>query len=132
MSEKLFNVGVKAIIKRKDKVLIVHNTKGYWILPGGRIDGEETIEQTLRRELSEELPNIMSVQFGEILHVGRVQQDIKENISLLLVFYQVIAEFEGVDPVMGAEIDEYKWATKDEALAVIYDNHKEAIEAAFK
>lgn len=132
MSEKLFNVGIKALIKRGDKVLIVHNTKDFWEVPGGRMDGDETIEQTLRRELEEELPNIKSVKVHEIVDAVRVHKDIKENISLVLVFYRVIADFEGGEPKLSWEHDEYKWATKDEAKEIIYDKYKRAINKAYK
>ncbi len=131
MSEKLFNVGIKAIIKRDDKVLIVHSTEDYWEVPGGRMDGNETIEQALQRELKEELLNIESSQMHELLHAVRVHKDIKENVSLVLIFYRVTAEFRGEEPELSDEHDEYKWVTKDEAVAIIYDKYKQAIEKAF-
>jgi 8-oxo-dGTP diphosphatase len=136
MSEKLFNVGIKAIIKRDDKVLIVHNTHGYkdgfWEVPGGRMDGNETIEETLSRELHEELSNITTIETHEILFATRVHKDIKDNVSLVLIFYKVTADFEGGEPTLSEEHDEYRWATKDKAKEVIFDKYKEAIEAAFK
>src|SRR5438093_12861984 len=49
---------VAAIIARHDRVLLVeHRKRGqrYWVLPGGRLQGNETLDAALRRELREEL-----------------------------------------------------------------------------
>jgi len=127
MSEKLFNVGIKAIIKRGDEVLIVKNIKGFWEVPGGRMDGNETIEQTLHRGLVEELPNIKEIQILDIVEAVRVHKDIKEDASLVLVFFYATAEFDGDEPTLSPEHTDYKWVTKDEAVDMIYDKYKGAI-----
>lgn len=131
MSEKLFNVGVKAIIMRGDKVLIVNNTKGFWEVPGGRMDDDETIEQTLERELKEELPNIKNIKIKEITGAVRVHMDIKPDISLVLVFYKVTADFGGEEPELSDEHEECMWATKAEAKKLVYDKYIPAINNAF-
>ncbi|MFY9615444.1 MAG: NUDIX hydrolase [Candidatus Dormiibacterota bacterium] len=49
---------VAAIITRRDQILLVeHRKRGqrYWVLPGGRLDANETLDAALRRELNEEL-----------------------------------------------------------------------------
>lgn len=49
---------VAAIIVREEHLLLVeHRKRGhhYWVLPGGRLQGNETLESALRRELREEL-----------------------------------------------------------------------------
>lgn len=61
MAEQLFQIGVKGLIRRKDgKILLLKipawgGNPGYWDMPGGRMDPGETFEQTLRRELAEEI-----------------------------------------------------------------------------
>ena len=130
MSEKLFNVGIKSIIMRDDKVLIVKNAKGFWEVPGGRMDGDETIEQTLERELKEELPNVAQIKVHGIVGAVRVHKDIKENVSLVLIFYRVSADFDG-QPTLSHEHTEYKWATKEQAKQLVYDKYVESIENAF-
>ncbi len=131
MAEKLFNVGIKAIILNDNKVLILKNTKDRWEVPGGRIDKTESIEQTLKRELFEELPNIKNVYIHEVLNAFRLDKDIKENVSLVLVFYRVTAEFDG-EPKLSHEHYEYKWAEKDEALNLVQESWNRAIENAFE
>ena len=49
---------VAAIIVREGQLLLVeHRKRGqrYWVLPGGRLEGRETLDAALRRELEEEL-----------------------------------------------------------------------------
>src|SRR6202171_2839562 len=49
---------VAAIIVRQKQILLVeHRKRGqrYWVLRGGRLEGHETLDAALRRELKEEL-----------------------------------------------------------------------------
>ena len=49
---------VAAIIAQHGRILLVeHHKRGqrYWVLPGGRLQGNETLDAALRRELREEL-----------------------------------------------------------------------------
>ncbi len=116
MSEKLFNVGVKGIIIRDDKVLLLKALRDHdsWEFPGGRISAEETVEQTINRELKEELPNINHIKIGNILGAHRIHKDIKENIGLVLLFYRIEAVFNGEIEISHEHLG-YKWVTAEEA-----------------
>jgi 8-oxo-dGTP diphosphatase len=127
MGEKLFNVGAKAIIVKDNKVLIAQDPRGFWEVPGGRIDKNETIEEALHRELREELPNIKAIVLHEVVDARRLHKDIKDDVSLVLVFYKVEADFDG-EPQLSHEHQAYKWATKDEALKLVYETCRVAIE----
>ncbi|MBI4764298.1 MAG: NUDIX hydrolase [Deltaproteobacteria bacterium] len=49
------NVSVHAVIKDKDKVLLIKRSDtGFWAIPGGRVEKNETIDQAVRREIEEE------------------------------------------------------------------------------
>ena len=51
-------IRVSAILRRDSRVLLVrHEKQGreYWLLPGGGVDGGETLVAALKRELAEEL-----------------------------------------------------------------------------
>ena len=135
MSMQTFYVGIKGIIIRDDKVLLLRANGGkgrrdIWEAPGGRIDDDETMQQTLERELQEELANISDVQIGGILHATRLPWIIDGTNSLTLVFFQVSADFDG-DPVISDEHMEWKWCTLDEARELANDITLPAIEAAF-
>jgi 8-oxo-dGTP diphosphatase len=60
----------------QDKILLVkRNTvpfKGYWALPGGRMDSDETIEQTVVREVKEETGLDVEIvrKIGEYIEKG--------------------------------------------------------------
>ena len=50
-------VRVSAIIVRDGKVLLIHRKKPgkeYWVFPGGGVEDDETLEETLVREVKEE------------------------------------------------------------------------------
>ena len=59
-------IRVSAILKWQGRVLLCRQEKPgkeYWLLPGGGVDGGETIIEALRRELREELGVEADVQF---------------------------------------------------------------------
>lgn len=88
---KDFNVGVKAIIKIDGKCLLLKSEQGYWDLPGGRINDDETILHALKRELHEELPSMDTYTIGQIVHAHRLTKDLPDSKGLLLLFYLVDA-----------------------------------------
>lgn len=135
MSMQTFYVGIKGIIIRDDKVLLLRANGGkgrrdIWEAPGGRIDGEETMSQTLERELHEELTNITGINIGGILHATRLPWIIDGTNSLALVFFRVEADFDG-DPQISDEHMDWRWCTLDEARELANDITLPAIEAAF-
>lgn len=48
-------ISTKALIKDGEKILLVQEPDGKWELPGGKPDFAEHMEDTIRRELREEL-----------------------------------------------------------------------------
>lgn len=72
-----------AIIPYPDSkiLLIKRNTipfKGYWALPGGRMDAGETVEQTIVREVKEETGLDVTIEYkvGEYVEKG-VKDDVE-------------------------------------------------------
>ena len=88
---KQFQVGIKAFIKDDRGALLIKHARGYWDLPGGRVDDNENFTETLTRELSEELPGSKLVTVGELLGAQRESFDIVEGIGLAILFYKVEA-----------------------------------------
>ena len=55
MTEQLFQIGIKAIIRNDENQILLLKNKDYWDIPGGRMDQGEDIEAALLRELNEEI-----------------------------------------------------------------------------
>lgn len=129
---KIFYVGVKGVIVRDGKVLLLrtnpnHEDRGArWEVAGGRIEGNETFEQALKRELSEELLNIKDIKVGELLGVRRLHHDPWEGKSLMLVYYHVDASFSG-DPELSEEHLEWEWADANRLKELINDSSHQTI-----
>jgi ADP-ribose pyrophosphatase YjhB (NUDIX family) len=90
---------VAAIIERQDQVLVVeHRKRGqrYWVLPGGRLQGNETLEAALRRELKEELA--IDVSVGNLVIVSEMVAPDRHVVNLI---FQV-AIGEGIEPRLDA------------------------------
>jgi ADP-ribose pyrophosphatase YjhB (NUDIX family) len=59
-------IRVSAILRWQGRVLLCRQEKPgkqYWLLPGGGVDGGETLMEALRRELREELGIAVDAQF---------------------------------------------------------------------
>ena len=111
-----FQIGVKGVILVEDRVLLLKRSDedgSFWEIPGGRMEAGEAIEQTLRRELQEELPGIARIEVGQILHAARVHDD---GPGLVLLFYRVRADVPEI--VLSDEHIGYCWAGPDDLPAL--------------
>lgn len=89
---KAFHVGIKGLIREDQGILLLKHRSGFWDVPGGRIDGDEDFEDTLRRELAEELPGAMLTFVGALQGAHRIHRDIEEGISLVLLYFLIEAK----------------------------------------
>lgn len=115
MAIQSFNVGIKAAIVRDGKILAVkHKIYGTWSLPGGRIDDKETIEQTLRREVREEL-GLETIEIGDIICAVRDPIGVRQDGSgLLLIAYHVTIPTDS-EPKVSDEHSELAWLSFEDA-----------------
>jgi ADP-ribose pyrophosphatase YjhB (NUDIX family) len=75
---------VAALIVRGDQLLLVeHRKRGqrYWVLPGGRLQGNETLDAGLRRELREELA--LEARVGRLLIVCETLAPDRHVVNLI-------------------------------------------------
>jgi 8-oxo-dGTP diphosphatase len=108
---KDFQVGVKGLICVEDSCLVLKSSQGFWDIPGGRIDGNETIEQTLQRELREELSHIGEYVMKDVVHAYRLSKNIIDDKGLLLLFYKI--ETTPFKVVLSDEHQDFRWVTKE-------------------
>jgi len=107
-----------AIITNSQKELLVvrKRNSSFYMLPGGKIDGEETLVQTLLRELQEELDLVLAPEDFEFLGTHETkaanEQDtiVQGNIFLL-------KEPLNLSLNQHAEIEEVTWISKDNYTA---------------
>jgi 8-oxo-dGTP diphosphatase len=128
---KTFFVGIKGVIVSNDKVLLLQKRGegDFWEVPGGRVDANESLDQTLIRELQEEVPNIEKIKVGRVLDAYRLHKDIEDNVSLTLIFFKVEAEFNG-DPQISQEHQAWQWVTKEQAVEIASESCQRAIREA--
>lgn len=124
---KTFNVGIKGLIVKEGKILMVRATdqqgKNFWDIPGGRIDEGETIEQTIMREISEELGySLDEVGVKEVVHAYRLDRDLKDGNGLMLIFVSLNL-MSGKEPVLSEEAQSYEWLTVDDIKALSITTH---------
>lgn len=108
------HVGIKGIVRVNDACLVLQNGSGahaYWDVPGGRVDDDESLLETLSRELREELPSIKGFSIGEVVGAYRLPKNIVDNRGLVLIFYKVDAE--SFDVTLSNEHTGYRWVTRE-------------------
>lgn len=79
MAESGFPVSIKGVLVRGGRVLLVHNERDEWELPGGRIEPGETPEQTVAREITEEtgLPvEVAEIVDAWVYHIAVANKDV--------------------------------------------------------
>lgn len=73
-----------AVVRQGDRFLLAQRMPGkqfanQWEFPGGKLEGDETPQQALERELQEELG--IRTRAGNVLHVCR-------NLQYMVLFYE--------------------------------------------
>lgn len=81
------NKRVGALMRRGESVLLIHRFRDgmeYWVLPGGGVEDEESLEEALRREVMEETS--LEVVSFELIHECPGDEDRQHS------FFEVKAE----------------------------------------
>lgn len=129
-NEDTFHLGIKALTTNASgRVLLLKvnpaelkgaNNKDYWDLPGGRIHKGGTVEDTLRRELKEE---INADQVNNIKPLGMVLSNIRipvggDSVGLILGVYTCDLG-EDFEIKLSNEHIEYQWADPQDAADLL-------------
>ncbi len=130
---KAFHVGIKGVVRREDGAVLLlkkNSENPFWEIPGGRIDANETIDETLIREINEELPGSNNVQIKRILCAHRLPKDIAPDLSLMLLYFEVSADIPN-PVVLSEEHTDSRWVRSARELEVD-GGTKKALEAIFE
>lgn len=118
--EKLFQVGIKALIENQGKFLVVHdpqrrNREPHWDIPGGRIQEGQSAMEALARELKEEIgvSVIKSTKFFTAV-ISNFELSVEDKkIGLVLMIYKV--EVPDSQIKLSDKHDKYEWVDLSEA-----------------
>lgn len=115
MNDTKFFVGVKALIRNTEGDIFILNyrRKGGVVLhdlPGGRIKSGEQIEETLRREVVEELgTNRNNLVIHDLFDASVSKITLSKNVPLLLVTFNCELKFYDLEFNLSKEFSSYEW-----------------------
>ena len=124
---------VRGIIIKGHKLAMIHSLKyHYYKLPGGGIEGEESLEETLVREVKEESGLVVlknSIQeFGYVKRIEKGKYEdifLQENYYFLCEAHEIIEE-QNLDDYENEEQFVLEFVTPDKAIRVNREsNHYE-------
>jgi len=130
-----FYIGIKSVIVNvnlnKTLVLLKIDQLGrqYWDIPGGRINDGENPEDTLERELQEEIVNIgKNYTIKQFLSNFRLNRVLNDGNGLFLIFYKVETDLEFIE--LSLEHLSYKWVSLED-LSLLEQDSSTYIESGY-
>lgn len=113
-----FEVGLKGIIARGDRVLVLRaRASEHWELPGGRIQKGESIMAALKREMREELPGADKFRVERFVHAQEGQFPLSKSVHLMLiVFHLELDAPAGLQP--GPDHEALRWINREALTAL--------------
>ncbi len=122
--EARFRVGVFAVIERAGQYLLARRRDiGWWNLPGGGLEYDETVEQALAREVREEIGVAVTVE----RLVGVYSKPRKREVVLTFLCHLSPASPE---PGTSDEVSEAAWFAPDALPAQLLPKHRQRLEDA--
>ena len=113
-------LAVSAAIFRDGKVLLVRRArspaKGFYSLPGGRVEFGESLHQALAREVDEETG--LEIEIVELAGWREVLPATPNAGHYLIMSFA--ARWTAREPALNDELDDYRWIAPD-ALATLGD-----------
>lgn len=124
MKRNFFKIAVRALILRRNKVLLLHRRDyDLWELPGGGMDNNETIEQALKREVKEET----NLTIKPLRLVG-VYHNYREKVIIFTLLIKVLSgRLKKND-----EADDFKWCDYRKFPKNLSSKNKERIADYYK
>lgn len=113
---KTLNIATACFLNDQQELLVVRkkNTSA-WMLPGGKLDGDETASEALVRELAEELQIDVDISALRFLGTFSAVAANEANTSVNAQVFRARLE-NGQTPIHAAEIEEMKWLSLSDPL----------------
>jgi len=135
MAKERFKVvpAVYAILIKDNQILLLrrYNTgyeDGNYSFPAGHLDGNETLEDAIVREVKEEIDVNIEKQNLTLEHLIHRNADDSERID----FFYIVKNWEGEPRIIEKDkCDELKWVNKDDLPENIVPEVKQSIENIF-
>ncbi len=129
--KKIQQVSIKGLLCRENKVLFLKTSdSGKWELPGGRIDFGESVDETFRREMKEEL-GFKKAKMGELMNMWSFTS-IRGGINYHFIIFDFEISSDESKIILSDEHSEYRWVGKDEFEKLeMRDGHKETLKRFF-
>lgn len=116
-------VSVKGVVWVGDRVVLAHNARGQWELPGGRLARNESVERGLAREIREETS--LSAVVGPL--IGAYVFDAIPHKRVVVLAYGCAAQADQV-PTASAEHSEVALFDRDELDGLVLpERYRDAI-----
>ncbi len=126
MDKQIQKTTVKGIFYNDGKILFAKDHKGRWELPGGKVEFNETIEETLKRECTEEL-GFKNIQVGDIVNAWTFSSTVNDiDYHFIVLVYECNTDEMIIKP--SDEHEEHAWIPLDEINELnIRDGYKESV-----
>ncbi len=122
-------VSIDAVIIKDNKILLIKRGinpfQGYWALPGGYVEWNESTEETVAREVSEELG--LTVDSCKL--IGVYSSPNRHPKQVINIAYQVTTSG---NPKAGDDAKEYKWFPMNNMPDELAFDHKRIISESQK
>jgi 8-oxo-dGTP diphosphatase len=106
-------LAASAAIFRDGKILLVRRARsparGFYSLPGGRVEFGETLHAALHREVAEE--TALKVEIVDLAAWREVMPETGSGGHYLIMSFA--ARWSAGEPVLNDELDDYKWLAPD-------------------
>ena len=117
-------VSVDAVIIKDNKILLikrgVNPFQGYWALPGGYVEWDESTEEAVAREVSEEIG--LTVESCKL--IGVYSSPDRHPKQVINIAYRVTTSG---NPKAGDDASEYKWFSMDNMPDKLAFDHERII-----
>ena len=111
---KLPQIAVGAIIFHRDRILLVKRkyppAKGFWALPGGRLQWGETIRQAAEREILEETG--ISIRSGKTVRIFELLPEQTESFHYIIINLE--GEYLHGEPKAGDDAAAVCWFSRED------------------